>query len=285
MTLYKYLHSDRIDVLENNCIRYTQPADLNDPFEMTPAIEKLATSEYVEQWQKENLERTIEREIRQRFPASQYPIAKAFFQQNKASFMDEFHREFGSYMEMANSRTPDMFHDLIKSKLLPTIGVLSLTERSDNLLMWSHYAEQHRGFVLAVDEQHPAISNRRSDEDEFYHPRKVEYSDRKTIVSLADVDGPSLLLRKSLDWEYEDEWRVIKPLDDADKVISNSIHLFDLPAAAIEGVILGAGAKDEFIDAISDIFQSDRYQNTWLRQAEVQREVYALKFVDTQTNK
>jgi hypothetical protein len=38
MIVYKYLHSDRIDVLENAAIRFTQPAALNDPFETMPCF-------------------------------------------------------------------------------------------------------------------------------------------------------------------------------------------------------------------------------------------------------
>jgi len=36
MTLYKYLHPDRIDLLQNLLIRFTQPGAFNDPFEMQP---------------------------------------------------------------------------------------------------------------------------------------------------------------------------------------------------------------------------------------------------------
>jgi hypothetical protein len=35
MTLYKYVNSDRIDVLQNKLIRYTPLALLNDPYEAT----------------------------------------------------------------------------------------------------------------------------------------------------------------------------------------------------------------------------------------------------------
>ena len=33
MIVYKYLQPERIDVLENGMIRFSQPHDLNDPFE------------------------------------------------------------------------------------------------------------------------------------------------------------------------------------------------------------------------------------------------------------
>src|SRR6185369_11649875 len=38
MFVYKYLHPDRIDVLRNTLIRFTQPAALNDPFEVIPNL-------------------------------------------------------------------------------------------------------------------------------------------------------------------------------------------------------------------------------------------------------
>jgi hypothetical protein len=36
--LHKYCSSKRIDVLEGACIRFTQPQQLNDVFEMTPIV-------------------------------------------------------------------------------------------------------------------------------------------------------------------------------------------------------------------------------------------------------
>src|SRR5260370_37668198 len=38
---YKYLHPDRLDVLKNGLIRFTQAAALNDPFESTPCLIEL----------------------------------------------------------------------------------------------------------------------------------------------------------------------------------------------------------------------------------------------------
>jgi hypothetical protein len=41
--VYKYLHPDRIDVLENGLIRFTQPDLLNDIFEALPDYSGLST--------------------------------------------------------------------------------------------------------------------------------------------------------------------------------------------------------------------------------------------------
>jgi hypothetical protein len=42
MILYKYLHPDRIDVLTQKMVRFTQPGDFNDPFEFRPYIQSAA---------------------------------------------------------------------------------------------------------------------------------------------------------------------------------------------------------------------------------------------------
>ena len=43
MTLYKYVTAERIDVLQNGLIRFTQASALNDPWDMRPHVERLIT--------------------------------------------------------------------------------------------------------------------------------------------------------------------------------------------------------------------------------------------------
>gem|GEM_PF-6875188 len=58
MTLYKYYPASRIYVLQNELIRYTQPAFLNDPHEMRLNINQLVAEDkwgdiFESQWQGE----------------------------------------------------------------------------------------------------------------------------------------------------------------------------------------------------------------------------------------
>ena len=48
MILYKYLTTERLDVLRNREIRFTQPAALNDPFELNPFFDTLITKPNLE---------------------------------------------------------------------------------------------------------------------------------------------------------------------------------------------------------------------------------------------
>ena len=41
MAVYKYVSPERIDVLQNCRVRYTQPRYLNDPFELRPHFSDL----------------------------------------------------------------------------------------------------------------------------------------------------------------------------------------------------------------------------------------------------
>src|SRR4030095_8113159 len=48
MPLYKYVTAERIDVLQNGLIRFSQPSALNDPWDMRPRIERVFTDDHLE---------------------------------------------------------------------------------------------------------------------------------------------------------------------------------------------------------------------------------------------
>ena len=61
--LFKYLEPDRIDVLDSNLIRFTQPADFNDPFEFKPVISTLASKEEMDEVFESKIKRLIKTEL------------------------------------------------------------------------------------------------------------------------------------------------------------------------------------------------------------------------------
>lgn len=90
-------------------------------------------------------------------------------------------------------------------------GIMSFTEENDNLLMWSHYSDQHKGIVIEFDHNHPFFTKPKSG----YGLQPVLY--RKTRV---DKLGESSLIEpyfhKSKEWAYEQEHRLLVSLSDAD---------------------------------------------------------------------
>ena len=117
--------------------------------------------------------------------------------------------------------------------------------------MWAHYGMSHTGFLLELDPRHSYFNARRTDQDEFGYLRQVRYRDVRPSASLIDLDGTEMFLVKSKEWSYEREWRVLRPLEDAQMITKQSgedIHLFELPPDSIKTVILGARASKELAD-------------------------------------
>lgn len=122
------------------------------------------------------------------------------------------------------------------------VGIISLTESKDNLLMWAHYANEHKGSLIgfllygnffknlfsdgmntAFDENfdyyngecHPVIYRKQP----LY---KIDKFDRDyTNICMEGYDRllHEILLQKSDEWIYEKEHRIILKLSQADKVI------------------------------------------------------------------
>lgn len=81
-----------------------------------------------------------------------------------------------------------------------------------NNLMWSHYADSHKGICIEYDFRY-------AKQDVVNHLYPVQYSDHQfTFKNPAGLDvHPFLLLRKSKDWRYEKEFRLIYNRDELPK--------------------------------------------------------------------
>lgn len=97
-------------------------------------------------------------------------------------------------------------------------GVFSGSETPTNILMWSHYADRHRGICIGYRMCYKDMSDA--------YVRRVKYSDnddREVLdpVELTDPDRAieKLLTFKSHLWKYEKEWRLIlkDKLSDSEK--------------------------------------------------------------------
>src|SRR5579862_6421181 len=199
MILYKHFPPERIDVVANRLVRFTQPAAFNDPFDSRPSV----------------------------------AVHGASTSEGQTSCCVE-----------AQAHVVQTFINMTDAQ---SVGILSLTEKPDNLLMWGHYSRGHTGFVLGLDT-----------EDESFRAllgksailRKVHYTKVRPgrgfdLGSYAQGPvayvGPmsereslneEWLFSKSTDWEYEQEWRFVRWLEDPDTTIPQAdgfpIYLYRL---------------------------------------------------------
>lgn len=123
--------------------------------------------------------------------------------------------------------------DFAFASSLDAAGVLCLSSDPSHILMWSHYADSHRGICLQF-ECDPT--------DHFFsYASNVSYSDERPSVNLIS-DPPDQFQNKALftkasHWIYEEEFRIVTPK------FSPGIHKY--PAEALTGIILGAFITEE----------------------------------------
>lgn len=105
-------------------------------------------------------------------------------------------------------------------------GVCCLSQDPREILMWSHYADQHKGLVLQFDvSANPEV---------FLQAISVEYSTEYPVIEWTDPEDTALkigLLRKFKSWSYEQERRIIRP--------GSADRLLPFNPSALTGIILG----------------------------------------------
>lgn len=268
MILYKYLTPDRIDVLQNCMVRYTQPEAFNDPFEVKPYITKIDAEEdeacsQFEECLLKLLRETCEKQPKHVQDKLSYDALLKLAQE---VIGPDFKKAFYDFMEML---TP-MIRSTWTEKFTNTFGIFSLTEKPDNLLMWAHYAASHEGFVIGFDSDQPCFHEKNRPGDELHHIRKVEYRENRPALAFSEISGTEILMIKSTQWSYEQEWRIIRHLQEANKIIQAHpypIHLFQFPSAAVSEIILGCRMNEEKREDITKILMSDSFRHVQIHQA------------------
>ncbi|MFN0158766.1 MAG: DUF2971 domain-containing protein [Bacteroidota bacterium] len=130
----------------------------------------------------------------------------------------------------------------IRSEFQEKLCMLCMSNKNDDILMYSHYANGHKGLCLEF-----ATTTHK-----FYdRPFKVEYSETFPQPKFSKFDSKNLesltpfLCTKAMHWSYEQEWRIIKP---------EKAGLRQFPPKFLTGIILGSqiepSSRNSVIEAI-----------------------------------
>jgi len=265
MSLYKYVTAARFDILKNARIRFTPPEDLNDPFEMKPYFNAPAEdNEFLKQLEKARAEITEEAlqhtfrmlPVSMQTPLNYQYLASMLLEQSSSEGEDGWKHMLPNLLQTAVQLQPEI-RKLVQHNMTKQIGVLCLTEKPDNLLMWAHYSQNHTGFVLEFDETHDFFQKRRFPDDEAGYLRKVVYTlERPTRPTMIELTSTDLFLTKGKDWEYEQEWRVLRLMEEADTVFG-MLPLFSLPPSCLSGIIFGCRMETQQKQDIINFLAAD----------------------------
>ena len=192
--LYKYMPF-RLSFFDDPLLRLTPPSDLNDPFDSKPT------------------QAGIEKKIK-------------FFFDDRDDRDDLEDAEAESGIRAAYEK------DLRSG--LDRFGIISLTEDPYNLLMWSHYAAEHKGLVVSIS----CDSSTFEYHDKFTEicgvsklkPTRVKYSNMRPGYQMPDSTiyeyfehnfYTHFAMTKGNDWIYEKEYRYLLRLAEADVAIAD----------------------------------------------------------------
>jgi len=256
---YKFVSFERKDILENGLIRFTPAKYFNDPFELTPTITPFSTQfiEYSSGLNEIELPRLYFNEEDDKYSYYRESQIEIY----RAKFKNEVEK-YGILSLSSNN----------KINQLLTVSIPEKDDPRTNLLMWSHYADSHKGFVIEFE----------SDFVEGIDIKHVNYSENRHVLTFEDIEEnrfDSIFFRKSDEWSYEQEYRAVLPLDKADKTDDNDVHLFKIKEEKMRGITFGASMLDENKLIIMDIIKKNsKYTNVKFNHARLNDNGYMLDF-------
>jgi hypothetical protein len=129
------------------------------------------------------------------------------------------------------------------NKVMANAGVLSLSTKFDDILMYSYYANNHTGYCLKY---------RRTVESLLSIAERVIYSETYPKISVVNVSsyktgdfGRQLLYTKSKRWSHEEEWRVT--------FASAANRIVKSPFPILDSIILGCAMKPDQRKEVVDL--------------------------------
>ncbi|WP_421341944.1 DUF2971 domain-containing protein [Aeromonas veronii] len=223
MKVYKYLKFDdgAKCILKDGTLKFTSPANFNDPFDCRSTFNNELALQF---YYKKYLDRFLD-DHRHLSPAKRLLEIKKFKESIKNKIKN----------------------GVLSEHLLSGIGVCCFTTDPESVLMWSHYADHHRGFVIEFDvidvlsKPTEEIANKVDNPEFNLFMFEVAYSDNMPIRTFINESPRDIIyqnfLTKASGWKYENEYRCISHHKGA------GIHKFD--TSLVTAVYAGVRMSDE----------------------------------------
>ena len=161
------------------------------------------------------------------------------------------------------SLTPQALKQAV-DKVMSNLGVCCLGMDEKNILMWSHYSEDHKGICLQFDVL--------EDSDFFTLAIPVRYVDQMPIYNHPDDEKfifEKIIQPKSKCWEYEKEVRIVKTPSDINR---NKNQAFRFKPQSLKKVIFGCKATEETIKKYRNLCLSNNLGHVEFSQMEQSKE-------------
>ena len=227
-----------IDILKNNRIYLSNPSDFNDPFEFQCCYNESITNN------PDELEAHIEWATKL-VGSSKNNVEKDDFKKLLRKNPLELQKVI---IGLKNEQTED-YRNVHR--------VYSLGRYNDNILMWSHYADSHKGICLEFNTNNKVMCA----------AIKCEYIEDFPSIPLYRDDLDSMLMpmiAKHKDWGYENEYRLIAlncmSAIGNDTLKTDENNYLELPDNALVSVIIGLNCDNANQDRIIELIHQFKPQ-------------------------
>lgn len=178
-------------------------------------------------------------------------------------------------MRATKARVPETNREI--RKLMSDVSIFCLSETRDNLLMWSHYANNHTGAVVEFLPLPEVDSPLICAQPVRYSEKmpKLDFSGLISVEQLTRQTIEMLTLTKSNDWGYEKEWRIVAGLRDK----SQPYEILPYAPEEVGSVYLGCKMNDDDKKEIIDIVKR-KYPTAKIFQAEKHPSEFRLVFTE-----
>jgi hypothetical protein len=160
-------------------------------------------------------------------------------------------------------------------KAVSEIGVFSLSEICNDILMWSHYANRHTGFCMGfeVDETSTNLYQIAYKDQLPTQREAIEVAKERNKGDTAQLYREKFLLQKSIHWQYECEWRQLIHIP------SKGSQKINYSQEDLKEVVFGCRTSDKTKEIIKRWLHEGGFTKAKLFQAEKSKEGYSLDIV------
>jgi len=247
LLLYKYFTPERSSFPKELLVRFTQPGLFNDPFDSLPIYEGYDIKSIEEQVNRVGMDLASN-------------IAGANISEHEKQIRLQLIKPANDLLIKAYSSDPSkmdgLFQQLHRKRLNSDIGMFCLSENPKSILMWSHYSDEHKGFVVGFDSGDNFFQHDPDEPEDIGSLRRVDYVKNRPRIDIPKIrkqkTSPDIFFTKNCEWSYEREWRIIRFLKHANEMRPPSAHLFKVPPTAIKEIIFGCNTPPNIVGAIID---------------------------------
>lgn len=232
---YKFTNVERaIEIIKNRQLWFSRPENFNDPFDCNINLIDFEPTE-------KQIELVINDKVKRNRKTRREEIKK-----NKRNA----YRIINQFSEQSN----EMFQNS---------GICCFSEKHENILLWSHYAQNHKGICLGFSKKITEIASMTG---------KVKYADHYKKAPFFKMNGEAvyhLIFTKSKDWSYEQEIRAVRILD-------NGKTDFDI--SNLTEIIFGCKTENKVVQEMKKLISDLGIKHIKFKQAKQIKSSFDLKF-------